>query len=444
MGLLAIRTTFSTTPSLAAVPWQASSAFEDVFEYTAVDDSGQNHLFKVRYTGLLNHYKYQTGNARFPDDRTCHWGFSKQILRSFVASNDAVFDPRLVGKVNKEQIYTPDIWGSAAVNLIDFTGQVTLGASKPLEYLDKLVVQNIASIVGLKSGPNCGEVSNAIQAEFSTLMDTLRVARPIGEIDHLVIVLELQENYWIKPTPTESRRIKFIYPNNIKPEHRLLLSPLIDQAWAVNTLTDTPQDVRKKWSDRIGQPNWQQLMWEEFGLKGLEAIQTRVERDKIELPRLIQEAERAFNESPSCTSSTGASMIGVGPFLLKSADIETRCGNGCLPKTVPTIKTKTDVESLGRTLDGRIFLLDADLGRLQDIEDLAGFSGASATTAQTIRKDVETLRASVTSAKMQLEVRYPPADSNAVLDMTPGFAFISCLGGLQAERERICAAGPCF
>ena len=112
----------SVAPSFAAEPWQASNAFEDVFEYIAVDDMGQTHTFKVRYSGLLNHYKYQTGNARFPDNRVCHYGFSRQIRRSFIPSSNAEFDPRLVGKVTQEQIYTPNLWGSAAVDLNDFIG----------------------------------------------------------------------------------------------------------------------------------------------------------------------------------------------------------------------------------------------------------------------------------------------------------------------------------
>ena len=428
-----------------AIPWEASSAFDATFEYEAVDDKGGRHPFKIQYDGILNHFKYQTGSARFPDNRRCNYGFKRQLRRSFIGSSEE-FSSSFIRKVNIEEMYVPELWVTAVSDFYEFFAVISNGAIagsvKPVDLLNKVILQNLAKIVGFKRGNNCGEMAGVIAQERKIYFDGLKVAKPVADVDHLIVLIQLLGKHEVKDVQSgQWRRILFVYPSTMQKEHVVAMRPLIDQAWAFNMLSATPPAIMNEWLAKVTEQDWQAKMWEEFGKRGLAEIKLRVEQDRKETQSLIEDSKIALsNMAKVCINQNSTERVPLGPLLVRGRDLFTRCATGCLPTFTESAAAKAlDAQQFQVMLTVRRANLTADLDRMAEMERMAPFIGVAAEDAAAIAN----VAGEITAQGLAWQPPIVPATASSPPPPPPSNVFEGCVSQVLTGLLRACGNGLC-
>jgi hypothetical protein len=433
-----------------ANPWKASPVFTEKFDYVVVDVKGSRYTLRIQYDGILNSYEYQTGNAHFPDNRECHYGFKRQLRRS-LPEQSVVFDSALVTKVSNDQLYIPNLLVADVTDIYDFLNVISNGAiSSPnmaiLDYLDKTLVQNWAKAVLLKSGNNCGEMRGAIDKERKLVWMATSAAKAITEVDQIMVAIELSGTTKVfNPEVKEYREILFIYPSSIKNGHEGLVQPLIERAYTLSTLSPPPKEIIAAWLKRVREPDWQAKMWREFSSEGVQSVSNKLNANIDSATQLIEQSYQAFQYSNKklCVTADSNSEISLGAFIVDSKQIFQTCGNGCAVIPSTHEQKKSDISAFKEMLAAKMFYINDELDRLEQIEQYAILDGEAAKSAKVIRSSAQALGERIDNWK-------PPTEQVAVIstkekEIQPPneFSYLACIGQFMAGRQRLCGNGPC-
>lgn len=440
---IALLYVFGITSVASANPWKASPVFTETFDYVVVDEKGARYPLKIQYDGILNFYEYQTGNARFPDNRECHYGFKRQLRRSLPAQ-EVVFDTALMTKVSREHLYMPNLGVAEASDSLYFLYGATNGAlnsPSALGVVDKLVVQNLAKVVMLKSGNNCGEMRGAIDGERNLGWTATSAAKVIAEVDQFMIAIELSGSTRVfNPEGQEYRDILFVYPSSIKNGYEGLAQPLIERAYTLSTLSSPPKEVITAWLKRVREPDWQANMWREFSVAGVQSISKSINADKDSATSLMEQSGQAFQYNKKvCVSEASTSLIPLGGFLVDPKQILQQCGVGCASIPSSPAQQKSDIDAFKEMLVAKMYYINAELDRLAQIEQHAVIDNETADIANATRSSAQAL-------SERIENWQSPVEQTMSTNVTPTHAemvYLGCLGQVLAAKQRQCGNGPC-
>ncbi len=196
-----------------------------VYDYEIIAQDKTRHVFSVGYYGIVQSYQYQTGRSAhgltFKDTRDCHYGSRFEIKRQRAntshSTNDILKDGNFISKIRFST--ETNVLGLGGVvedfariaiypkHLEDyvksFKGKSTTAKilKIPVAYLHaaKLLGTGLARAVKLRTGVNCGESQNGINATNEGAKSILKsLMGSIPKYDKYITIFDILRNWQYK------------------------------------------------------------------------------------------------------------------------------------------------------------------------------------------------------------------------------------------------------